>query len=416
MPAATLLLIARGAKDKHLTVNPQFSYWRFAHRRHPPFAMAMTEMTTAGDTGWGGLCRIALDGRGDLVHDCFLSVELPALSVTGPGPSPLVQWCPKLGHALVEYVELAIGGEVIERQTGEFMEVFTQLTMTADRKHGYNNMIGHKGSLLNPAASIGPQLLYIPLGFWFCNRSGCALPLLAIQCQEVEIRVKFRQAAELYQTNDAANVVTCGALENVSLFANYVYLSEPERRMFLNNELNYLMEQVQINEPAEIGGPNGTTFDLDFAHPVKELFFVCQRTQARSSEFATQSGYPNYNDRFNYSSSAVVGQGSNMVDRIYLKINGMDVADSSDPQFFNLYQPWRYHTGAPDVGVFCYSFALKPEDFQPSGHADFTRFQTANLKIEFNDAVSPPCYVSVYAWGYNVLTVKGGQAALEYVC
>ena len=68
------------------------------------------------------------------------------------------------------------------------------------------------------------------------------------------------------------------------------------------------------------------------------------------------------------------------------------------------------------MGVFCYSFALKPEDFQPSGHADFTRFQTANLKIEFNDAVSPPCYVSVYAWGYNVLTVKGGQAALEYVC
>lgn len=105
-----------------------------------------------------------------------------------------------------------------------------------------------------------------------------------------------------------------------------------------------------------------------------------------------------------------------MVDSILIKINGTDLCDTQDPQWFNLYVPWKYHTAAPEVGVFVYSFATQPENYQPSGHADFTRLQSASIRIEFNAAAVLPCIFSVYAINYNILTVKGGQAALEYTC
>lgn len=413
MPAATLMLVARGAKEKFLTNQPSFSYWRYAHRKHTPFAMAMTDMTVTGDTSWGGLCKAVLDGRGDLVSDCYITVALPALSVTGPNPQ--VQWCQKLGHNIIEYVELVIGGETIERHTSQCLELMTQLMMTADKKDLYYDMIGHKGSMINPKQLISPALLYIPLRFAFCQRTGCSLPVLAIQCQDVEIRWRFREAHQVYQTYDPDNVVECGPLENIGFMANYIFLSEPERKMFLNQELNYLVEIIQTNEGTDVGGTRGNSVDLDFTHPVKCLFFACQRSAAVSNEFALEAGFPAYNDYDNFSSSAIPATGSNMVDKLSLYLNGQKLADPEAPQFYNLLQAWKYFSGVPEVGVFCYSFALKPEEFQPSGHADFTRFQTANLHLQFNEKAVLPCVMSVYAWSYNVLTIHLGQAILEYV-
>lgn len=415
MGAATLLLMAKGAQDKHLTGQPQMSFWRAQYRRHTPFSLESCEVTMQGDTSWGGLCKATLDARGDLIADCYLAIELPELSVTGP--VPLVRWTPKLGHAIIKHVDFVIGGEVIERHTGEWLELSSQLMLSQEKQKAYNNLIGHKGTTLNEAQYIPAQFIYVPLNFFFNRRVECALPALAIQCQEIEIRVRLREAHELYQTFHPDNVVACSALENISLFVDYVYLSDPERYLLLNRELSYLVETVQCGEQTEIGGSRGNTVDLsDFSGPVKELIFVVQRVQAASSAFRlNEDDWPDYNDWFNYGSSATPGEQVNMLDSIVLQTNGMDVVSKREPQFFNLYLPFKRHTSTPNIGVYVYSFALQPEAYQPSGTAEFSRLESAQIKVEFNDMASLPCVMRVFAYGYNVLRVSGGQSALSYV-
>ncbi len=420
MPTNYLQLIAKGAQDKYLTVNPQFSYWKSVYRRHTNFGMTSIEVPMMGDTSFGGLCRSILPRQGDLIEDIYLSIELPSVMVTGPNPSadggqPSVRWTSKLGHAMIDYIEIAIGNQVIDRHTGEWLELYSQLTMTDERKKLYNNMIGQKGSLINDAQTLDPQFLYVPLQFWFCRRSGMALPLCALQIHDVEIRIKLRSVKDLLLTFDANNVITAGKLENISLFCNYIHLDDLERRKFANMEHSYLIEQVQYSGMNALGGGRGNSAPLFFNHPVKELIWTGQRLACTQSQFVLNSdGFPDYNDYFNYSNTSTPGEALNMFETFLLQINGNDLIPAREANYYNMYVPWRHHTNAPDTGVFCYSFCLEPEKHQPSGSLNFSKLDSANIKVEFNDAASLPIVLKVYARSYNILIIQSGIGFLEF--
>ena len=408
-----MALLAKGSQDRHLTSHPQMSFWKACFKRHTNFSSESIQVLLTGDTSFGGLCRAVLPRKGDLVTDIYLSVELPAVSVTGPDPA--VKWTNSLGHALIEYVEVAIGGEVIDRHTGEWLEIHSQLYMTDEKQKTYHNMIGNKGSLINEATELAPQYLYIPLQFWFNKNDGVALPIAALQVHDVEIRIKLRRAEDLYVTFDADNVVTAGRLDSVSLFVNYIQLDSAERKAFATKEHQYLIEQVQYGGQNDVGGARGTGFDISFNHPVKELFWMGQREVALRTEVVMNSdGYPDYNDYFNFSSSASPGAQLNMFDKFLIQLNGTDLLSEREANYFNLYVPWKHHTNAPEIGVYCYSFAREPERYQPTGTLNFSRLSSAFLKCTFNDAAVLPCVMRVYAVNYNILSFSCGQAALEY--
>lgn len=413
MNASVLTLIAKGSADKYLTGTPQVSFFKAVFKRHTNFSSFSQEVVMGGATSWGGLARCTLPRQGDLVTDMYISVALPPVTVTGS--DPLVRWTDKLGHAMVEFIEVWIGGEMVERHTGEWLELLSQLTQSDEKRRIYYNLIGHKGSLINDQTAIDAQYLYIPLQFWFCRHNGLALPLVALQVHDVDIRVKFRQSQDLLLTYAVDNVISVGPLENVSLFVNYICLDSAERRKFAQMDHAYLIEQVQISDGADVGGTRGNSIDMYFSHPVKELIWVAQRRQASSNTFTlNHDGFPDYNDYFNYSSSATPGEGHNFIDTFLIQINGNNLLDPREANFFNIYNPWRYHTSGPDVGIYCYTFALDPESYQPSGTINWSRLDSATLKCEFNEAAIVPCRLAVYAFGYNILLLKGGMGTLEY--
>jgi hypothetical protein len=277
-------------------------------------------------------------------------------------------------------------------------------------------MLGHVGEVNNEAATIAPYLVYIPLNFFFCRHIGCALPVLAIQGAAVELRFKFRKAEELVQTFDAANTVIIPPLANVAVFASYIYLSDAERKVFLRKPLKYLIEQTQFDGISELGGSHGNAITLSFNNAVKELIFVAQREEALRTTFNINAdGVPTYNDWFNYSSSATFDKQRNMINTILLQVNGQDVLSSRTAQYFNYFVPYRFHTNFPKLGVFCMSFALKPEEYQPSGTINFSRFDSVVLRMEFNEIAIAPLYVKVYAIGYNGLEVRNGQACISFI-
>ena len=415
--ASYFQLIAKGAQDENLTINPQISFFKAVYKRHTNFSSALIEVPLQGDSRFGGMSRTTLPRYGDLVSDIYISVALPAISVTGS--VPLVNWTPRLGHALIEYVDVLIGQQLIERHDGDFLEIISQLFQSQEKQRAYANMIGDKGSLINGAQSIGPQYLYIPLQFWFCRHNGLTLPIGALQIHDIEIRIKMRGVEQLYQTNASDNRVAIDKLENVSLFVNYIFLDEVERRVFVENDHKYLIEQVQISDTQTIGGPyGGNSINLYFSHPVKELFWFGRRPECEESRFQMNADqYPNYNDWFNFTSSCTPGEGFNFFERFLLQLNGKDLTGSPlEAQYYNIYLPWKYHTCGPDIGLFCYSFALDPQSFQPSGTMNFSRLDSASLRVELNDTVTPPIGMKVFAWGYNVLSISGGQASLDYQC
>ncbi len=411
MSGSLLTLIAKGEQDMFLTGNPQYSMFKYVWKRHTNFSFNSVEIPLAGNVAWGGLCNVSIPHKGDLVTDVYLRIELPELYATGPNPG--VKWTAKVGHAIIEYMELRIGTRLIERIPSEYLEIKSQLRMTADKKTLYYNMIGHKGSVINQNTAIAAQILYVPLPFFFCQSKKNPLPLISLFCHEVEVWIKLRRYEELIQTVSADNVVTVNDL-SMSLFVEYAFLEEKERNWFKKSKQHLLIEQCQDNGQLEVGGGRSEVIDLDFNQPVKEIFWVGQRKQCQQHTFAmNEDGFPDYNDYFNWSNSATPGEQYNMFSSFLLQVNALDVISQREAQYYNMMVPFKHHTGTPDTGLFCFSWAEEPEKLQPTGTANFSKFHST-LRCTTNEAAVLPLYLRVYALSYNILEICRGQAALLY--
>ena len=414
MGGSFLQLVAKGGQDLPLTGNPQMTFFKSIYRRHTNFSSESVNVPLEGGIQWGMHTITKLPRKGDLISDIYISVELPKISVTGPYPT--VRWVDKLGHAMIEYVELYIGNELIDRHTGEWLELWSQLTLTEERKATYYNMIGHKGSLIaEQIDEINPQMIYIPLTFWFCKNTGLALPIVALQYHDIDIRIKFRNVEELYITSDSSNVVTVEPLKNVSVYVHYYYLDKEERRRFASKGHKYLIEQVQQTSDGIVGSNGSGSFPISFNHPVKELIWVVQRKQSMSKTyFKNAENEYDYNDIFNYTASATAQFKYNMIDEMTIQLNGMDLLSSREAQHFNLYIPYKHHTRSPETGVFVYTFSENPEEYQPSGTCNFSRIDNAHIKFTMNGLGDGDKVMRVYAVNYNILIIQGGQAGLAY--
>eukprot|EP00959_Pyramimonas_sp_CCMP1952_P109925 2299344-Pyramimonas_sp.AAC.1 len=154
-----------------------------------------------------------------------------------------------LGHALIEYVELEIGGQRIDKHYGEFMEIWSELTMPEEKRAGFKEMIGRRDS--GSSTDMESSKLYIPLQFFFSRNPGLALPLIALQYHEVKVNIQFRPQAQL----DLASTKTL-AMTKAALFVDYVYLDSEERKRFAQSSHEYLIEQIQHTGPEITRTPN----------------------------------------------------------------------------------------------------------------------------------------------------------------
>jgi hypothetical protein len=404
-----LQLVAYGAQDIYLTGNPQITFFKVVYRRHTNFAIESIQNTFNGAADFGRrvVCQIARNG--DLIHRVYLQVDLPA---SGAASSTYVSYP---GLRLLQDVEIEIGGQRIDKHYAAWMYIWNELSLPYGKRYGYQVMTGDTLGFNSAAAT-----LYIPLEFWFCRNVGLALPLIALQYHEVKINIDFET---LVNMTAAGTIPTTSTLANASLWVDYIFLDTDERRRYAQLSHEYLIEQLQFTGDETITGTNNN-IRLNFNHPVKELVWVIQRdalqgtlTNTCSNDWTNFSGY---NITLGTSEDSLEGTTntgfSNVVSLAQLKLNGQDRFQERAGSYFNLVQPFQHHENvSKNVGINVYSFALKPEEHQPSGTLNMSRIDTAVLKLTTPLITSTnSAKAKIFAVNYNVLRIMSGMGGLAY--
>lgn len=462
-------LVAYGAQDTYLSGNPQITFFKVVYRRHTNFALESIEQTFSGTANFGKKVQCTISRNGDLIHKIYLQATLPEVKLDSSLPTgSQFRWLEQVGHNLIKSVELEIGGQRIDKHYGDWMSIWAELTMDAGKRHGYDKMIGDVAELKAiktktgtdceggcapgtgvPATGCAPEYtVYVPLQFWFCRNPGLALPLIALQYHEVKINLEFNELRNLIWTSkettaaipasgsgssaiaavpavtaaspEVMQIVSNLGLQSASLYVDYVYLDTDERRRFAQASHEYLIEQLQFT-----GGESITAaqqkLKLGFNHPVKELVWVVQKDTYNSCSGASQAkkgAQPfNFSDQWEDVDSGAK-YGKNPVAQAKLQLNGHDRFSERDGSYFSWVQPFQHHTNVPTKeGINVYSFALRPEEHQPSGSCNFSRIDNATLILNMTANtvnVNSTAQVRVYAINYNILRVMAGMGGLAY--
>jgi hypothetical protein len=449
MGGGLLQLVAYGSQDVYLTGQPQITFFKVVYRRHTNFALESIEQTFNGTVGFGRRVTCTVSRNGDLLTKTYLRVQLPTISVkdnAGVAANTEARWVDHVGHRLIKFVEVEIGGQRIDKHYGEWLHIWNELTQTSGHAIGYNRMIGHhpmfqtittNSAATPPTHTVAGDTLYIPFCFWFNRNPGLALPLIALQYHEVKFNIEFADLAEVCPAAaDSANVDMQGDL-TASLFVDYVYLDADERKRFAQVTHEYLIEQLQFTGSESVGAYNGVgshKAKLNFNHPCKELIWTVRDGAA---EDTGTHGLKGKLAPFNYAIGggtgtptggdmdlAGPGGGSsamaslmygekNPVKSALLQLNGHDRFSRRDGMYFNVVQPYQHHENVPPSGINVYSFALKPEEHQPSGSCNMSRIDNAVLQLEL-EPLPNGGQISVFATNYNVLRVLSGMGGIAY--
>jgi hypothetical protein len=401
MGGGLLQLVAYGAQDVYLTGNPQITFFKVVYRRHTNFALESIQQTFNGSVGYGSRVTATISRNGDLISRAYL--------VLGVG-STVTALCPYFGLKAIKHAEVEIGGQRIDKHYSDWMYIWNELSMPVGKKEGYFEMIGGGGGDLKDKS------LYVPLEFWFCRNIGLALPLIGLQYHEVKINIQFEDEANVINVSDGE----AGKL-TAALWIDYIYLDTDERRKFAQSSHEYLIEQLQFTGRESASNK----IKLNFNHPVKELVWVVHDTgtaiQANNNWFnytseqatkVTASNATTYSDV-----SALLGPSGTAVNGVTqgkLILNGNDRFYSRDGRYFNLVQPYQHHENVPNnAGINVYSFALKPEEHQPSGSLNMSRIDTAVLDLQYVGTTTNK-QVSIFAVNYNVLRILSGMGGIAY--
>ena len=314
MGGGLMQLVAYGAQDIYLTGNPQITFFKVVYRRHTNFSMESIEQTFNGTADFGKRVTCTISRNGDLISRVYLQVTLPEVSNEGctSGTSCLsdredpFRWVNYVGHHLIQNVEVEIGGQRIDRQYGDWLNIWNELTQEPGKQVGYDNMVGNTIALTGVGHNkTEATTLYVPLQFWFCRNPGLALPLIALQYHEVKINLEFSRKEELYvlacgKTADGCQKADCNnicvpSLEAASLYVDYIYLDTDERRRFAQVSHEYLIEQLQFTGDESVTNTN-VKIKLNFNHPCKALFWVVQPNRNVLNNVNQWSNYTDWVD------------------------------------------------------------------------------------------------------------------------
>ena len=386
MGGGLMQLVAYGAQDIYLTGNPQITFFKVVYRRHTNFSMEAIEQTFNGSADFGKKVSVTVSRNGDLITKCYLNAELPAQPDANSNAENA--YISEVGHYLMKSCEVEIGGQRIDKHYGAWLAIWSSLSCPAGKEDEYQSKMVEGG-----ASGIAARSCIIPLQFWFCRHTGLALPLIALQYHEVKFAIEFEAIANLVTSAWTAASLS---MTSASMYVDYIYLDTEERRRFAQISHEYLIEQLQFTGDESVSGASSRV-KLNFNHPVKELVWVCQSSAQDANNFAD-------------------GNGVNPCESAKLQLNGHDRFSQRDGSYFNVVQPYQHHSNIPSTGINCYSFALKPEEQQPSGSANMSRIDNATLQLnctaDFIALANP--VVKVFASNYNVLRIMSGMGGLAY--
>jgi hypothetical protein len=517
MGGGLMQLVAYGAQDFYLTGNPQITFFKVVYRRHTNFATESIEQTFTGNPNWGSRVVCNLQRSGDLVTKMYFRATLPS----GTLDAGKWAWAPRVGHVIMEDVYMEIGGTQIDKHYNDWLNIWYELARNFAQDRGYGKMIGNTSELTTLEASHEQATLWVPLQFACCRNDGLALPIIALQYHDVKLTFDLANLDQLVQFSGTTLSVLKNtlSLQDCSLYVDYVYLDNEERKRFAQASHEYLFEQLQFTGAETTNGANNK-YRLNLNHPCKELVWVTKLDKwtngstflAYDQDFSTlqklatarfvlrtanydSSGNLDLGDnsgnqlgnlvisstntnsdvsgifaevipaaltndanvnnitilgrmltveemsrtinQWNFTSNpkAEFGEGAtthdvtvslnnnygmyidgsvNPTQSALLQLNGHDRFTQREGDYFNYVQPWQCHTNTPADGVNVYSFALNPEEHQPSGTCNMSRIDNATLNIRFDQFIGNSASFLIFATNYNVLRVMSGMGGLAY--
>jgi hypothetical protein len=294
MGGGLMQLVAYGAQDIYITGNPQITFFKIVYRRHTNFAMESVQQSLTGNnvssTTSKKECSSIISRNGDLITNLYITTTTPGVIN---------------GDSIIDEALIEIGGQKIDKHYKEWMQIWAELTTPESKALAYKNMTGcfsHSLNKLNQVISQGNNMIQIPLIFWFCRNPGLALPLIALQYHEVKIKFTLGLSTDI------------GTDTEIKLFVDYIYLDTDERRRFAQVSHEYLIEQLQ-----RIESDNSDSHNLNLNHPVKELIWTTPLT----NQYGTAK----------------------------LQLNGHDRFTEQEEEYFQLRQPFDYHTSVPGINI-----------------------------------------------------------------
>jgi hypothetical protein len=456
-------LIALGAADQYLTANPTITFFRFRYNKHTNYAMEAIEQPFNSQVAFGSDCQVTLNRTGDLIYFMYVVIDLPAIKavdnvqgVCGIGspqfPSPAsfcdpcddgpamsdcnncctsssdqaddflepfdnpdtfdnldtctgltgvwAHWVNAIGQFLVQRACLVIGGQVVSVLYADFLFMWEELAGKPGKR--LTEMIGKRYTRAQLVAdSHEDRRLYVPLPFWFTKTSGNALPLVSLQFHGVQVHVMFANLLDCVQVSHSnVLVLKCNSCQplnqndlNARLLTTYVYLDIHERDRFATGSFEQLIDQVQYfnivsNQPQ-------VRMNLNFNHPIIELMWAVKR-QCQM----------NVNNWFNYSGK----WGRDPVKFVHLRLNNLPRFSAKEGRYFRLVEPYQYHTLIPESFTYCFSFALFPEEPQPSGSMNASRIDNVELILELQDDLTnvSPVQIVVFGRNWNIFRYREG--------
>jgi len=448
MGGGLLQLVAYGAQDVYLTGNPQITFFKVAYRRHTNFALEAIEQTFNGTSAFGSRVTCQITRNGDLINRIYFVGTLLNDAVSAPATDEFnkaVALVPYFGLKLLKTIELEIGGQRIDKHYSEWLYIWNELSLPAGKRNGYKLMVG--GDKYNRSILLEAQQsysLYVPLEFWFCRNVGLALPLIALQYHEVKINIEFESLDKMVDSGNnysdraftsisgsgrdapigtaltnAVNSSLNGSSSNLklntaALWVDYIFLDTDERRRFAQLSHEYLIEQLQFTGSDTILASINNSMKsirMNFNHPCKELIWVVKPDYTSTAANMVATPYwNNFTDRNGDNQYAI---SKNPVTMAKIQLNGNDRFAERRGNYFNLVQPYQHHENTPNIfnnGINSYSFAIKPEEHQPSGTLNMSRIDTAVLNIA--SSVSGTIYI--FTVNYNVLRILSGMGGLAY--
>ena len=484
MEGGVIQLVAVGAQDQFISGSPEISYFKMVYKRHTNFSMESVQQTfnnkpTLGSGSSQFICRI---GRvADMLKEIYFQYQLPDIY---SNQNLRFRWIENISQYIIYKTHIRLDTQLIDELYGEWMDVWNELTLSEDQRNSYNKMTGNTVDFNNPrtvnpyviisnndinfeqypegSSSASPSIrgrrFYLPLQFWFTKNPGLALPLIALQYQNLEVTVELRDINQLYQVYDIVNDIYVSPTEyqtrypnnnvttvvndvivapahynlnvsanndvsikrflvpigssyesvsgvidiNATLECNYIFLDEDERKVMALNSHDYLIERVYRLDKEGILELD--TIDLILQNPVKELVWITRRGDTQK-----------YNNWSNFTNSLDGLSNNHILNTARLLWNGMDRFEDKPAEYFNYVQPFQHHTRSPRDGIYAYSFALYPEKIQPSGSFNASTINRIQMYVTTNPVLDNYEYqFVVYSRYYNIFRVVSGSGGMVY--
>ena len=434
--AGRIQMLTSGSQDRYFTRNPDYSHFVEAFKKHANFSTQYDDLDPENEADFGKKIKFKIpQNQGDLLKTLSVKMTLPEI----PGNPVYIE---SVGHAIIDHVDLIIGGTIVQRLYSDYLQIYSEHNVTQTKQKALEQLIG-KYSLrtsdklvgeVDPATVVNGVLIpnkgiiitgtlgassdenfFVDLPFYFYKHPELAIPLCAINKQEVEVEITLRKPEEIMVDIDGDRVTSPPDIhiKDFKLSTEVVFLDKSERSKMQKMKKDYIITQVQQNV-FDVGvGINEGTFNLDFRNPVKELYFVIQRQGTRGN--GVSQG--NFVTPFDYDNTALTADNKRILyenlNYLTLKFDGQDIIteETGNVLMLKAVQAAIHHSKTQLIRRFySYSFALQPEEAYPTGQVNMSNVKEQILHLSLTSCPDFARQIRVYAVNHNILRVGGGIA------